>query len=184
MGNYTKITTHEQDAIDNFIFIFRKKGNVKDLFLGDRWQDIENCISDIYDSRFIDRATGVSLDQIGLEVGEPRPLFGPAATDDVIYRILIKARIAANASNSLLSDVVGIMQILGAENIYVRYLFPAGFYIAYSGADILTKSEIRDILISATEPVSIDIVKISSTRPFGFLGNPLAYGLDDGLLGE
>jgi hypothetical protein len=64
---YTKITTHKQDSVNNLIFQFRKESNVKDLIEidGDRFQELEDSLNDVYNSMIIDLSDTYSLNLIG-----------------------------------------------------------------------------------------------------------------------
>lgn len=181
---YEKITTHEQDAEDNFIFIFRKNSNVKDLIFGNRIQDLENVINDIYLSRFLDQATDKSLELIGERSGQPRPLSGEASTDDDMYRILIRAKIAANVSIGNFPDIAAVLEALECPYIYIRDLYPAGMLITYSDdLNLLSIAEIKALLVLAKTPVSLVVTRSHSSTPFGFAGNSRASGFDAGKLG-
>lgn len=182
---YTKITTHKEDAVSNLIFELRKNSNVKDLIviLGDRFQELEDVLSDIHDSQFIDKADTYSLNLIGEIVGIQRPLTGAASTDNDKYRALIKAKIAQNRSNGTILDVYNILGLLGANNIITRDVPNAALKIQISGNLLLDLSEIIAIIKGATAPISLEITKYTAT-PFGFLENPLAYGFGVGELGD
>lgn len=184
MADYQKITDHQSEAESRLLFQFRKNSNVKDLITisGERTQGIEDVLFDIYSKRFLENAEGFLLDWIGTMSGLPRPVTGEAATDDDKYRILIYAWIAAKTSHSTRPDIVNILQILKADFIYIRDLYPAGVIISYSGITLLTVEELKNIIIKATAPISLDITR-SSVTPFGFKGNPRARGFGVGQLG-
>ena len=233
MSDYQQILTHEQDAIDNFIWIFRgneagdaitanngslivdggsdfityngASRSVKYLIPGSRFQARENTLNDIYRSHSLDYATGVSLTKSGEEVGVIRPLpeedlvlvndgsnvldtgsdyiiYSGSSVSDDTFRLLTKAQIAANWSNSTIGDLDKVLSILGANTTNIRYIFPAGLFVNYSGITALAIQDVLNLLVSATAPVSIDISK-STAHPFGFYGDPRAFGFNDGQLG-
>lgn len=181
--SYQKITTCEEDAISNLIPLF-KQSTVKDLvsITGDRYQDLANTLHDIYNARFLDRATGISLDYLGAQVGQPRPLYGPATTDNK-YRALIKARIAANRSNGTLPEIYNILGFLGAKNIIAEDVPNAAMRINIQGDFLLSLQEILTTLIGATAPISLEINSYSD-HFFGFLEDSESFGFDDGELGD
>lgn len=182
---YTKITTHKQDSINNLIFELRKNSNVKDLIeiLGDRFQELEDVLSDIYDSQFIDIADTYSLNLIGDMVGMLRPLTGDASTNNDKYRALIKAKIAQNRSYGTILDVYNILGLLGANSILARDIPNAALKLQISGNLLLTLSEILTIIKGATAPISLEITEYTAT-PFGFLEDPNTFGFGVGELGD
>lgn len=183
---YNKITTHKEDSISNLIFDFKKEIlDIKEIVSidGDRFQTLENTLYDIYLSQFIDFATGISLEIIGKEVGEPRPISGDAATDDDIYRYLIKARIAANRSNGTLPEIYNILGLLGATDIISNDVPNAALQLYIKGDLLLPLEDILKTLIGATAPISLEITEYSD-MPFGFIEDPKSYGFDEGELGD
>lgn len=181
---YQKISTITQDAIYNLIPIF-EESTVRYLVesFGISFQELADTLHDVYDSQFIDRATGISLNNISKEVGIPRPITGEAATDDNKYRALIKAKIAANRSNGTIKDLYNILGLLGATSINISDIPYAAIRINIKGQFLLTLEEMLNILVGATPPISIEINKLSST-PFGFKNNPNAFGFGVGKLGR
>jgi hypothetical protein len=182
---YTKITTHKQDSVNNLIFQFRKESNVKDLIEidGDRFQELEDSLNDVYNSMIIDLSDTYSLNLIGEMVGIPRPLSGEASTDDNKYRALVKAKIAQNRSHGTITDVYNILGLLGANKIIARDVPHASLKLQISGDLLLSLSEIITIIKGATAPISLEITEFTST-PFGFLEDPTAYGFGVGELGD
>ena len=182
---YTKITTHKEDAIANLIFQFRKDSNVKDLIeiLGNRFQDLEDSLNDVYLAQTLDLSDTYSLNLIGEMVGMPRPITGTASTDNNKYRALIKAKIAQNRSNGTLTDVYNILGLLGATNILARDVPHAALKLQISGDLLLELSEILTIIKGATAPISLEITEFTAT-PFGFIEDLNSYGFGVGELGD
>lgn len=85
-----------------------RKPKTKDLYyvIFGGIMDIDTTINSIRDSRDIDKATGITLDLIGGNVGQYRQ-----GEDDDLYRLLIKTRIIANLSNG---DIPTINNVLSA----------------------------------------------------------------------
>lgn len=179
---YTKILDHETESINNLIFEF-KKTTIQDLIKinGENFQELENAISDIYDSQFIDRATGISLDLIGNETGQLRPVTGDIT--DNTYRYLIKAKIAANRSNGTLPEIYNILGLLGAIGIKAQDIPHATLKLNLKGNLLLPLIDILKTLIGATAPISLEINKYTDT-PFGFDGDTDSYGFGIGELGD
>lgn len=71
------------------------------------FNDIQDAITSVQDSRDIDKATGKTLDLIGGNVGQIR-----IDEDDDLYRLLIKTRIIANLSNGDIPVINKVMSIL------------------------------------------------------------------------
>ena len=186
MRNLEQITTHEADGFDRLKQDFKDKGNFKDLIgvLTARTQAFEDIAFPMIQSMYIANATGSTLDSIGENVGRTRPVFGDAATDDDVYRVLIYAQIAANTSVGRISDFYNILGALGLSNTKVYQVFPAALTVNYTPNTLtMTCACIRSILESASHPIELDIVQHSGT-PFGFLGDSGAFGFGVGELGE
>lgn len=180
---YTKIIDHLEDSVSNLIFQFRDGSDIEKLVSSDgqRFQDIENSLFDVYNCQFIDRATGINLDFIGNEIGQPRPLSGD--TSDNTYRYLIKAKIAANRSNGTLPEIYNILGLLGATGIIAQDIPHAALQLNIKGDLLVSLAEILKALIGATAPIELEINQYTDT-PFGFLEDPESFGFDEGELGD
>ena len=89
------------------------------------FNDIQDAITSIQDSRNIDKAEGKTLDLIGANVGQFR-----IDEDDELYRLLIKTRIIANLSKgdiptiNQVSSVLMREMFLGLEEVWSSGYFP------------------------------------------------------------
>jgi hypothetical protein len=187
--DYTKITSHIADAKDRLLYQFRRgTSDISDLLatFSDRYQGMENVLYDLYFYLNLDNAYGELLDKIGVEHNMPRPITGLASTDDNAYRLLIKAKIAANTSDGLREDIYNILGILGASNIWLQNIYPATIQINYTGISesLIIPSELSNLLESGTQPISINISNYHETEYFAFFGCPGGAGFSNGYLGS
>lgn len=133
-----------------------RKPKTKDLYyvIFGGLMDMDATINSIRDSRDIDKATGITLDLIGGNVGQYRQ-----GEDDELYRLLIKTRIIANLSNG---DIPTINKVLSAV---VKEVF-IGVQEAWHGDGY-------------TEPASIKLKlsKDASQLPFELIDRVKAAGI-------
>lgn len=88
------------------------------------FNDIQDAITSIQDSRNIDKAEGKTLDLIGANVGQFR-----TDEDDELYRLLIKIKIIANLSNGDIPTINKIMMALfGDKFLGVQEVWTLGSY--------------------------------------------------------
>jgi hypothetical protein len=86
-------------------------------------QSLEDIMGEMLADRGLDTAGGVNLDRIGQIVGSDRD-----GNTDEDYRIIIAAQIAGNNSDGTARDLLGITQVLMADefiNSSIKELFPA-----------------------------------------------------------
>lgn len=154
---------------------------------GKYFQELEDVAFLLLAQKILKTATDIHLENLGKLVGQPRPLTGIASTNDDSYRALIYAKIASNTSQSLRDDIISILKILGENLPRLKNLYPACLAIAYDKEKISTNflivKEVQNILENASAPISLE-VKAKPDKPFGFLGNPKAYGFNEGKLSE
>jgi hypothetical protein len=95
----------------------------------DEGQELETAILDVVATRFVDYAFGIVLDMLGSVVGE-----GRQGRTDAVYQTWIKARIRANRSRGLASDLIEVLQLIGADVQAVDDVPPAGLRVAVGPA--------------------------------------------------
>jgi len=186
MRGLTQITNHGEAAFERLPQFFKDGGNFGQAVqvLAERWNRVEQELFNVLIGRYLANATGVTLDQIGHDIGEDRPLSGPAATDDNSYRVLIYGRIGANISHGTEPNLLRILGALGVGKPRIIPVFPASITVNLIPTALLEGTNfIREILTMAKASVAMDITQ-HSTAPFGFEGNLDAFGFDDGEIGE
>jgi len=187
--NAEQITTHVADAIDRLPDQFRRiiapTNNITDLItkLTEKVQELENIIFDMAGHLSLADATGETLERYGELVGQSRPISGLAATDDNVYRGLIYGQIVENTSNGTIEQAIAILLSMLCSDIIITEIPHAAAEIQYTGTPLFTVSEIREILIRATAPIELDVSFYTAT-PFGFAGDPTAFGFGIGEIGS
>lgn len=169
------------DGVGLLLSQFRDQGNVSEFIAGflSEVQAAESAIVPAIEASYIQNATGWALTQIGRLVGVERGLLG-----DNAYRVLIYAKIAANTSYGAIPDIYNVLRSLGLGSVRVYSKYPASITVNYIPNNLtLTCACVRHILESTTPPIAIDISEHSDT-PFGFEGDPTAYGWGVGELGK
>lgn len=184
MNNLTEITTIVADGQSRQLSQF-KETNVQailGIFLS-QVQELETAIVQGLTKTYLAVATGWMLEQWGEIVGEPRPAYGDAATDDNVYRGLIYARIAVNNSFGTLPDVYKILRLLNATKSKAKELYPATISLEYTGSMYILGSQIRAVLELATSPISINLTHYESAADaFALAGIGPGLGLGYGKL--
>jgi hypothetical protein len=187
MTEITNITTVSQDAQDKLLYQFRvaeTSPNLMDLIdcIAEEFQEIENVNYSLIVDRYLDNATGPTLELIGENVGMPKPVTGEAATDDEIYRQLIKAKIAENFSEGTTPELLQLLGIFGAVEVFARDIPNAAMQFNIRGNIIAELTYIKDALIRASAPISIDLSTFTDDY-FGFEGDARAKGFGLGEIG-
>lgn len=96
------------------------------LLLSEQIDDLNGTLTTVENYRDLNSATGTTLDLIGQAVGQPRG----KATDEV-YRILIRARIARNASDGTTDKIILALSLAlntDPSNIKINELSDGGVY--------------------------------------------------------
>lgn len=96
------------------------------LILSEQIDDLNGTLTTVENYRDLNSATGTTLDLIGQAVGQPRG----KATDEV-YRILIRARIARNASDGTTDKIILALSLAlntDPSNIKINELSDGGVY--------------------------------------------------------
>lgn len=186
MRGLTQITDHGEAAFERLPQFFKDGGTFGQAVkvMADRWNRVEQEFFNIMIGRYLANATGETLNQIGHDVGEDRPITGPAATDDDQYRVLIWGRIGANRSHATRPDLLRILGLLqvGRPRIYSAY--PAALMVNFIPTPLLAGTDhVHDILTLAKASVEMDIVQYSA-NPMVFEGDTTGFGLDSGELGD
>jgi hypothetical protein len=109
-----------QEILSKFQDYFRKDpnsniGKLMTIF-AEQLQDLELTNQRIREWRDIDKAEGAVLDEIGVELNQPRGV----ATDEV-YRVLLKSKNARNLSTGDINTIIRVLSIaLDAEPSEIR----------------------------------------------------------------
>lgn len=173
---------HVAEAKDQVWNRFKKCPNFTALakVTGKRFQILSNDLEDIRTVRDLDVANGANLDELGSIVGQDREGFS-----DLIYRTLIKAKTAANRSKGTTENLIDTALILRnsviADIVYVE-LFPAAVQIDFLNSleTIQHQALIADLLFLTKLSGVRLVVTFSSPTPFGFDGDPDAFGFGVG----
>lgn len=149
--------------------------------LGGQLEDIQDVIDDMIVNFNLEKAFGTTLDNFGILVGAPKRLVGMS---DLTYRNVCMAQVLINTYKGTQEELLAFFRTLGATDIKYREYGKAAVRIQYTG---LTPEDFPPSLILqtvryGTHPITFDI-SYYTEKPFGFLGNPEAYGLNDGELG-
>lgn len=119
---------HRDDGLAKMLAQFKGLPRIEALVgaFMDQIQKIEDVLWSLFTEDWIDTASGDRLDVIGDIVGEER---GGAVDDD--YRAFIRARIRANRSSGLLSELVDIVRLIQSDDLDVRAreYYPAALQI-------------------------------------------------------
>lgn len=138
--------------------------------LGAGAQLLEDQAFDILESTTLENATGHALDQWGDLVGEQR---GPLSDND--YRPFILARMLVNRSAGTIDELIEILDICTAPNLYVWHEdnLPAGLYLVVVRNSFMTEARRRRVsrLMEAARPGARHMTVIEAV--------PDAFGFDD-----
>lgn len=131
-------------------------------------QEIEDAALDLRNALMLPTASGAWLDLLGRVVGEPRE-----GLSDQDYRRFIAARLAVNASEGAVEQLLNIGRLLieGAALYYPAY--PAGYLLLLVTVDPLTvilQARIRAAVEQATASgVGVDLIEAGPTLDDVFL---------------
>jgi hypothetical protein len=173
---------HVADAQEQVWNRFKKCPNFTALakVTGKRFQILSNDLEDIRAVRDLDVATGTNLDKLGAIVGQDREGFS-----DLIYRTLIKAKTAANRSKGTTENLIETALILRngvTTDITYTELFPASVQIDFLNSleTLQHQALIADLLFLTKLGGVRLVVTFSTSTPFGFDGDPDAFGFETG----
>lgn len=116
---------HLERALEDILYQFRDQPNIRDLVeaLSEGTQVFEDTAYDYVTSQFLDLAEGYLLDRLGAFVGAQR-----LGAEDPEFRKIIRARIAAQRSNSTIGEIGHVVALLFAPDV-LEYstAYPAGY---------------------------------------------------------
>ena len=141
----SKIDDHAGEALARLPQQFADKPNVEKMInaLAVPAQALEAALWQLLTERTIDTAVGTQLDELGAIVGEDR-----SGRDDTTYRRYIRARVLANKSQGLNSDIIkvgnAVLDDLTAT-IGIEHQPPAALQVEVQGLSI--SEELANILI-------------------------------------
>lgn len=95
---------------------------------------------------------------------------------------MILSKIAQNHSYSTWTDIYNILGLLGIQNIKTKNIHSQTIEIDYPKIDLLNVDEVKEIIENSTGPVALNISSNDPLKPFGFAGNPKAFGFGEGIL--
>lgn len=179
-----KITDHEDAAKARLLYQYRLTDTDLKKIIGinaARTQSLENILFDVMIERALIPNTvgGTVLDAIGERSGVKRP----AGLADDKYKALIIAKIGSYTSYGTHSDILLILQGLGATEVLAIDMYPAAMLINYDLAGIplsfLSPTEVKSIIESATAPIELSVAGVPPNA-FVFLGGN-GSGFNDGI---
>lgn len=178
---------HIEEAQANLVSQFQDKPILKALLASfvEQIQQLENVFFELLDLRYLTSgrrtrsqpAFGMQLDRIGSIVGEERQ----RRTDDA-YRLAIDARIILNRTNGTPEDIIRLIRALvGDKEVEIIESFPAHFDAIVNDPIDVDPFRVSTFVQSAKPAGVRGIFQWHQTnKPFGFEGDPEAFGFDDG----
>jgi hypothetical protein len=166
-----KIDTHIAEAKKRLLHQYRHSARISaliEILFGRPVQDLEDASWQLYDRLDIEKAQGAQLDNIGNIVGLSR-----IGWNDVLYRLLLKAKIGKNVSKGTFEDVISVWQLLAqAGRIQVVEIYPAQIDL-YSDTPIDGEISgfVRKLMqgvVAAGVRVDFLAIIFSTTNAFGF----------------
>jgi len=177
-----KITNHVNLAKERIIEQYKDATNLKAILdsMVNQVQDLEDVFYSLLDGRWIENATGQTLDDFGTIVGQNREGF-----DDDFYRVLIYVKIGQNVSEGEPERLIDVYKIISQANlVYFEDHFPAGLTLSSDGsiADELITFVYEKIQSVAGAGIRVDELGLfDSEKPFAFAGFPNAHPFGDGV---
>ena len=180
--NATQITDHSDAAKARLLEQYKGIVSVEgllDSLGGQQVQDLEDAIYGLKNRLDIDVSEGIQLDDIGEIVGQDRQGQG-----DEVYKLLIKARIGKNVSESEIERVISVWKIITQSTVvHLIEVFPAE--VAVYG-DVPLDPSLITLAIALIQDVVGAGIKVTPTvvfsdEPFGFEGDPAALGFSEAL---
>lgn len=187
------------EARDRVTYQFQDKAVIDkylQLFMAEQ-DNIQKMFKDLLQLRYVDTAFGATLDVIGNIVGQdrtplPGELFGTEGfviPDDETYRLLIKAKIIKNNTNSTPESVIyGVEFVLGADGVTIQegkdasYIVYVPRYLTalekYLIAGVVTDYYTYTLLPKPVG-VRVEFVEFDGTNFFAFVGVPNARGFGE-----
>lgn len=180
---------HVEEAQANLVAQFREKPNLEALVASyvEQIQQLENVFFELLNRRSlpkikigdreVESSFGAQLDGLGSIVGEARQ----SRTDDA-YRLAIGARIVLNLANGTPEDIIRLIRALvGDKQVEIIESFPAHFEAIVNDPIDVDGFRVSTFVQSAKPAGVRGIFHWHQTsHPFGFEGDPEAFGFDDG----
>lgn len=156
---------------------YKPKPNINALInalYSDPIEELKSLVAVLYNRFNIDASSGYQLDQIGTIVNQDR-----LGHDDTEYRMLLKARICKNNSDSTCEAIIAFWKIVTqASYVKVQEIYPARINII---TDVDLAADIKDLAIELLQQVvgaGIEVGNIIVYDPdaFGFGENYGGFG--------
>lgn len=162
----TKIDDHIELAQDRLVEQYKNSKRLNDLIaaLVEPLQHAEDEVFKVYTERWLDKAKGQQLDNIGAIVGEAR-----SGRNDDDYKVAIILRIVINSSGGEPESIITAVKLLvNADKVVYKDIYPANFSLFIQGGQLLSNlEEVVDSLSPAG--VGKPILTYSPTdKPFIF----------------
>jgi len=136
---YRRIFEHVEALKGRFTSQYELADKIKGFagVFGERMQGVERALWSLLVQRWISYGEGEQLDLMGEVVGEPR--FGRV---DEVYRGALFARIGVNLSGGEPEGIIAFFaQVAGADNVFYRDVYPAGFSVFVDGEVFASDTE-------------------------------------------
>ena len=174
-----------QEILDKFQDYFRKDSNsnigkLMTIF-AEQLQDLELTNQRIREWKDIDKAEGAALDEIGVELNQPRG----AATDE-IYRVLLRSKVARNFSDGTIDAIIRVISIAlntDSKEVQIKELYndpespePAAIKLVQIPLRRLNEVGMSPNqfvkLVQKTAAAGVRVASIEMTGTFSFSSHP------------
>lgn len=148
---------------------------------GEELEELQVVFQDLRDNLNLANIEGIVLDEYARIICAPQRTVGMS---DNLYRNVLYAQILINTYKGTSDELLAFFTTLGATGVTYQELGNATVRIQYTGLTpaVFPPSLILTSIRKGTHPITFDISYYTPT-PFGFLGNPNAYGFGTGSLG-
>lgn len=145
----------------------------------DRLQPIEDDYQTLRAELSVQDAHDYLLDIVGSWVLQERD-----GDDDPTFRARVLAQIVVNASGGQREDVLELIRIVRGEGIRLWHLGGGWLQVNYqiTSTPVVNENQLAQIIELIIDPGAV-MLNSYTERPFGFAGNPLAFGFGVGQLG-
>lgn len=130
-----------------------------------RVQELEDATWEVLAAYNIDTADATRLDILGRVVGQPRFAF-----DDEEFRSVIRAKIAANKSRTLVDDIINVIHLAtaGTQEVHVSHFSPATCVVELSAEITAAQHTALEYLLPKTRAagVQLHLVRVLSADTF------------------
>jgi hypothetical protein len=167
-----QITDHIGEAKARLIQQYKDADNLKAILdsFNQQTQDLETVFYSLLEGRWVDNATGKTLDDFGTIVGQARSGF-----DDEFYRILLKLKMVENISQGETETVISAYKIVTrATEAFLDEHFPAGLILLSNGTINPVTAQFISTRLQKIVGAGIRVDQIGhyDDGAFGFLGAP------------